>query len=81
MVFPLEMNFNSCFAADIPEDFTQAFGVGNNHVDAVYFAVLVHICSSVCIDVLETDVTVNCELQSMEIPVGVVTSSETHSYV
>ena len=76
MVFPLEMNANFYFAADIPEAFTQAFGVGYHHVDIVYLAVLAHMCSSVCIAVLETEVIVNIGLQSMENPVGVVTSAE-----
>ena len=67
------MNLNYCFAADIPEAFTEAFGVGDHHVDVVHLAVLVHMCSSECIVVLETDVIVNCALQSMENAVEVVT--------
>ena len=74
------MNFNSHFTADIPEVFTQSFGVGDNHVDA-FLAVLVHMCSCVCIVVLETEVIVRFGLQSMEKPVGLVTSGEDCLYV
>ena len=74
------MNLNSHFAADIPEAFTHAFGVGDQHID-VYLAVLVHMCSSVCIVVLQAEVIVNFGLQSMENPLGVVISAEGCIYV
>ena len=53
------MNLNSHFAAVISEAFTHPFGAGHHHVDDVYFAVLVHMCASMCIAVLETEVIVN----------------------
>ena len=66
MVFPLQMHLNTHFAEDIPEAYTKALGVGSHHVDVVHLAVLVHMCSSVYIAVLETEMTVNFGLQSME---------------
>ena len=66
MVFPLEMNLTCYFALEIPKAFSQSFGVGDHHVDIVYLAILVHMCSSVCIMILDTEVKVYFLLQFME---------------